>query len=148
MVTLLRFPLFFSFMHPLCQSIKDCQNNSCIAIFPCNSSSQMRRDRTEYYRKLRENDPDYFAAACRRYRLSHPGEHYLRVKAYIAANPEKRKAHVKIKYAIRAGKIRRSPCVECSEPKSHAHHTDYSKPLQVIWLCAICHKRKHQLERV
>lgn|SRR3990167_3905961 len=61
-------------------------------------------------------------------------------------NPEKQKAHVKLNYAIRTGKIIKSPCVECGDAyRIQGHHPDYSKPLEVIWVCSIHHKDLHQL---
>ena len=33
------------------------------------------------------------------------------------------------------GKLRKQPCAVCANSKSESHHSDYSKPLEVIWLC-------------
>ena len=62
-------------------------------------------------------------------------------------NPEKRKAHIAVGNAIRAGKLVRKPCEKCSSTKNiHAHHEDYSKPLDVRWLCAACHGKEHRID--
>lgn len=65
-----------------------------------------------------------------------------RSKEYIKNNPEKRKAHTMVSNAIRDGKLNRQPCEVCGE-KAHAHHEDYSKPLDVRWLCPTHHMRLH-----
>ena len=46
---------------------------------------------------------------------------------------------------VKRGKIvRASECGRCGSPrKVQAHHHDYSKPLQVEWLCLVCHMREH-----
>jgi hypothetical protein len=31
----------------------------------------------------------------------------------------------------------------CGRTRSHAHHDDYSKPLDVIWLCSTHHRSRH-----
>ncbi len=103
----------------------------------------MKRERTEYQRQWRANHPGYDAEYGRQYRQSRPGEHYLRTKAYIDSNPDKRRAHAKVGYEIEHGRLKRQPCEECAEPKTHAHHSDYTKPLEITWLCATCHRRKH-----
>lgn len=50
-------------------------------------------------------------------------------------------ARIDVKNALTTGKIVKLPCQVCGEIKVEAHHTDYSKPLEVEWLC-----RKHHLE--
>lgn len=37
-------------------------------------------------------------------------------------------------------------CPKCnrSDLKLHAHHTDYSKPLDVEWMCSQCHGNEHR----
>ena len=65
------------------------------------------------------------------------------VKRWNAANPEKHRAEWTVGNAIRDGRLVRKPCEECGDPKSHAHHDDYSKPLEVRFLCAIHHRRWH-----
>jgi hypothetical protein len=48
-------------------------------------------------------------------------------------------------HAIRIGRLKRRPCAICADPRSEAHHPDYSKPLSVIFLCQLHHKRMHVL---
>lgn len=55
---------------------------------------------------------------------------------------EKYQANYTTSNAIRDGKLKRQPCEVCGDQKSQAHHKDYSKPLEVMWLC-----RKHHLEQ-
>lgn len=42
------------------------------------------------------------------------------------------------------GKVTQQPCVNCGDPKSEAHHPDYSKPTEVIWYCRKCHMDHHK----
>jgi hypothetical protein len=60
--------------------------------------------------------------------------------------PEKYKANYLIKNMIRDGKLERKSCYLCGEPKTEAHHPDYSKPKFVVWLCSACHHAIHAPE--
>ena len=59
-------------------------------------------------------------------------------------NPEEYKAHTAVHNAVRDGKLIKLPCRVCGSEKVHGHHEDYSKPLDVDWLCAIHHKERHR----
>lgn len=52
-------------------------------------------------------------------------------------------------HAIRHGQVRRSTrCERCGDVAlTDGHHTDYSKPLYVEWLCRPCHAAHHVEER-
>ena len=45
--------------------------------------------------------------------------------------------------AVRSGKLQRRPCQVCGDARSQAHHEDYSKPLDVLWLCSRHHIELH-----
>jgi len=62
--------------------------------------------------------------------------------------PEKKKARETFQKAVRRGLIKRpDACSECFKVcKVDGHHTDYSKPFVVEWLCRACHRRKHILD--
>ena len=49
-------------------------------------------------------------------------------------------------YAVKTNKIiRPTVCSKCnSTNKIYSHHEDYSKPLEVIWLCSKCHGERHR----
>jgi hypothetical protein len=65
-------------------------------------------------------------------------------RKWRAAHPEAYRAQNAVNNAIRDGNLRREPCTICgTENNVHAHHKDYSKPLEVTWLCAKCHQRIH-----
>jgi len=52
--------------------------------------------------------------------------------------------HNAVARAIKAGKLVPEPCVRCQSEKSLAHHEDYDKPLDVMWLCQPCHSQRHK----
>lgn len=60
------------------------------------------------------------------------------MKAQQERNAEKVRVRRITRTAINNGTLKRLPCEVCGDPKSDAHHEDYSKPLDVKWLC-----RKH-----
>ena len=66
---------------------------------------------------------------------------------YIARNPERRAAHVALGNAVRDGKV--VPWPVCAVPECDrrpvAHHPDYDRPLDVVWLCQAHHKQAHAL---
>lgn len=45
--------------------------------------------------------------------------------------------------AIKKGIITRQPCQVCGIEKVDAHHEDYTKPLDVLWLCRLHHMQHH-----
>lgn len=51
---------------------------------------------------------------------------------------------MRTRYAIRSGQLVKQPCQVCGDPKSQAHHDDYSKPLEVQWLCSKHHGERHR----
>lgn len=61
-------------------------------------------------------------------------------------NPQKRQAHTAVNNAVRDGRlVKPDNCESCrlSRPL-HGHHDDYSKPLEVRWLCSPCHMVLHR----
>lgn len=66
-----------------------------------------------------------------------------RPKHSCLTEPQRKKANARsyVNEYLRRGKIKKEPCQVCGDNNSQMHHEDYSKPLEVIWLC-----RKHHLE--
>lgn len=61
---------------------------------------------------------------------------------------KKRIARIAVTRALRMGHLVRSHiCQLCeTECKTNAHHIDYGKPLQVMWVCDQCHGKCHRLD--
>lgn len=58
-------------------------------------------------------------------------------------NKLKAKCHNTLNRAILKGEIKRQPCEICNEPNAEGHHDDYTKPLEVKWLCEEHHREYH-----
>ena len=66
-------------------------------------------------------------------------------KRYRKNHPDRQRAHSLYTYAVKHGKLERQPCGICGSIKNiHGHHPDYSKPLEVIWLCRTHHYAEHE----
>jgi hypothetical protein len=48
-----------------------------------------------------------------------------------------------LRLQISRGKIQRGRCEVCGLPDAEGHHDDYTKPLQVRWLCREHHREHH-----
>ncbi len=60
-------------------------------------------------------------------------------KWYNKEHREKKRASLIVWRAVRAKRLIPEPCEVCGRKKAEAHHEDYSKPLNVVWLCRIHH---------
>lgn len=57
--------------------------------------------------------------------------------------PEKHIARRAVRIAVKSGNLIPMPCVKCGDVDAEGHHEDYSKPLDVIWLCPKHHSERH-----
>jgi ribosomal protein S27AE len=89
-------------------------------------------DRIREYDKQRAKNPERQKAASE---ISH---------AWRMADRRRLQCHNAVSRAIKSGKLVRQPCVRCGNVQSLAHHEDYDKPLDVMWLCQPCHKQRHK----
>ena len=91
---------------------------------------KIKIDKIKEYERLRSKEPKRKASA----------EQYQKNRR--KRNPGIIKARSKINSAIRDGRAVRGPCFVCGATnRIEAHHQDYRKPLDVLWVC-----RKHHLE--
>jgi hypothetical protein len=102
----------------------------------------------EHVRRYRAEHPGYAADASRKWSEKYPGRASEQTFRWRAANTERvriaKRAQARIKYEIATGKmLRGSVCEQCcaTDCAIEAAHVDYSKPLEVLWLCRPCHRR-------
>ncbi len=69
---------------------------------------------------------------------------WLNYKKTKKGEMEKDRARKTLNNAISDGRAVRGSCVVCGKPNAHGHHTDYSKPMEVIWLCIQHHSDLHR----
>ena len=69
-----------------------------------------------------------------------------RTKVFRKMNPMVYAAQTLVNNAVRDRRLKKPrKCSECPQTKMiHGHHEDYYKPLDVIWLCPVCHKKRHK----
>jgi hypothetical protein len=73
---------------------------------------------------------------------SSPGVNRKKNKGIKHRNPDKRRARLVVAMRVYRGTLKRPEmCERCGiECKPDAHHHDYTKPLDVEWLCGPCHR--------
>lgn len=106
-----------------------------------------KEESKERYDRL-SNDPEWVESERERnlekyYRLYATGYVF---KAPPGSEAEKQFARRCVAQAVKAGVlVRPEHCPRCGKKKRRieAHHHDYSKPLEVEWLCSPCHKEEH-----
>ncbi len=110
-----------------------------------------RLEKIDYYRqydRMRGSQPHRVAARVAYAKTpAYAESHEAASLRWAAKHPERRKASHIVSNAVRDGKLIPWPvCAipECSD-KPQAHHPDYSRPLDVVWLCSFHHRQAHAL---
>jgi hypothetical protein len=117
------------------------------------SKCGLDKDVIEFYisdkRKCKQCHREYV----RNYSLGHKEQRRKHKKLYWKRHPKKAAEHSrnmrqkhpehfrardKANWEYKMGRLKRLPCSICGERHAEAHHADYSRPLEIIWLC-----RKH-----
>ncbi len=78
------------------------------------------------------------------YQRRHSADRADQTRRYRDRYPERKSAQQAVQTALRNGRLIRGPCETCGSAEVHAHHNDYSKPLDVVWLCHQHHMQSHQ----
>lgn len=101
----------------------------------------------------RAANPKQMHVNLKRWRHRYPEKATAATRRHRRRYPEKRKAQNEVNHAIRDGRLTRPDlCENCGGPGQpfdddrapiQAHHHDYSKPLDVEWLCRDCHGARH-----
>lgn len=121
------------YKHP---EMKDGTLNKCKACTKKDVSKNYRSNIEHYvnYEVLREKRPE---------RKEFKKDQQIK---HRTLNKDKYKARCAVANAIRDKRLFRLNCEKCGSPESQAHHEDYSKPLDVRWLCFSCHRAEHGQE--
>jgi hypothetical protein len=112
---------------------------------------------TEYYANPRTIDG--FSNKCKECYREYARVYAITERGKIAANqrkylwgirhPLEKAAHAFLRVALKAGRVKRLACAVCGNEKSQAHHENYEKPMEVVWLCARHHAERHsEMRRV
>jgi len=127
-------------MQPLAEfyrhaQMKDGHLNKCKEC----AKKDVRINRRESDRSRRYDRMRYQMNATRREKTA------IGVKRRNREHPEKYKCRYTLTNAVRDGRIAKPDrCSSCGtdEARIEGHHADYSRPLDVEWLCSLCHRRK------
>jgi hypothetical protein len=106
----------------------------------------------EYLRNYYHENKEELREKNREYRNQNREASNERSRVYrnTEAGSMKEKARKKVQKAIQKGTlVRPSVCDDCGQELFvEAHHENYSKPLDVQWLCKECHWKRHSTRSV
>ena len=94
--------------------------------------------------RYRERHRDKLRVRWREWYHAHKDRELARQRVRRTTDKEKHYAREQVAYALKTGKLVKGPCEICGTTKQvEGHHEDYSKPLDVNWLCMPDHKKWH-----
>jgi ribosomal protein S27AE len=123
--------------------------NKCIDCVKArvNKYREINLDKVREYDKSRSNLPHRVQARMEYSKTeAYKESHHKSILKYREKYPMVRASHVIVGNAIRDKKlIPEQFCSVCkANEKIEAHHDDYTKPLEVRWLCKKCHTNWHK----
>lgn len=142
-----------------CKPIEEFRKNkikkygrSCVCKLCANLAGKIRREANP--NKYRAKDIDrYWNNKKRRAQSLESAKRSYRVKydngTIHKRDPQREMASRVLRYHVRNGLIQKpDKCEQCSrrcrKRLIHGHHSDYNKPLDVRWLCWLCHHKLHR----
>ena len=128
---------------------KHCNKEKSVKSFSWNNKKMGWRSHTcldcynQQQRDKRERYPERYKEARKRYYKKNRQIILDKIASYREQNSIKRYAQKIVEYAVKRGDIKKKTCEICGGKETEAHHDDYSKPLNIKWVCRKCHRRIH-----
>lgn len=97
-----------------------------LCMYHYNRSEWCKKNRTEYFKKYYQTLKGKIAIT-------------KAIRKYENKNLDRRSTWRKA-----GNKIKLEPCIRCGKSLSHRYHPDITKPLDIIFLCALHHKQEHR----
>lgn len=123
-------------------SVDGCRN-ACKDCFGKQVSGNRKARLAQYknYEQGRRRRPERIAAD--KARRTQPQRLELQRRAqrrYYAKHRDRQRARGMVCGAIRRGQMSRQACFFCNAANAEAHHFDYSRPFDILWVCAFHHR--------
>lgn len=101
-------------------------------------------DRSDYHKEYFRENKDRLNEYRRNWRAQNKEKVRGSTSRYRRKYTDKTKAHWAVSNALRRGDLIKMPCEVCGDSEVDGHHEDYTKQLEVNWLCRIHHHERHQ----
>ncbi len=128
--------------------IKICRTKCNICSAPirikAGTLKKCRKCKAIYARNWRNKNKTRLKKYIKNYYLLNKSKFSVYVSRYNLKNKEKDMCHRRVSTSIRQGKLKSQPCEVCGNKKADAHHEDYSKPLDIKWVCRLHHMQIHR----
>ena len=116
---------------------------ACCSVFQRICWEKNKEKRAADYKIYCSENKEQIAARKRAWRLVNLERVKANQKAVRLRHPEKHAARAAARRAIKLGLLKKKPCQRCGSSVVEAHHEDYSKPLDVEFLCMDHHIERH-----
>jgi len=110
---------------------------ACLSAYAKDRLAKANASRPDGWKRKTEDRVTYQ----REWAAANPGYMTKKKKDWWQKNKDRMRVKDALRYAIKTGKVLKTPCHVCGSEKVEGHHPDYSRPLDVVWLC-----KEHHLE--
>ena len=111
---------------------KDKKKNVCKECYDSQVSQYRKTEKSKKIRKVMSKR--YYSSDKGKLKIAEQSKRYNKLNG---------RCNKIIYNAIKENKILKGICMVCKEAKTDAHHENYNKPLEVLWLCRKHHKQLH-----
>lgn len=128
----------------VCKTTKDGRRSICKLCRNAGTRKYYSENTEKIAKKNKLRGRKYYATRNTEWNSKNKEKRLKYVRDWKSKNKHKVKAHNILMQAIKTGEVKRGKCEFCGNRKTHGHHEDYNKPLDVVWLCSEHHGKVHR----
>jgi len=115
----------------------------CWACYTAEQATKLKIERMSL--EYRQQRSKYYQEWYRKNGRKRASDYGSVIMVWARGHPEARKAGIAVQQAIRDGILSRPDfCSLCGrQAKIAGHHQNYDEALEVVWVCASCHRKIH-----
>lgn len=128
------------------KEIIEVRKEQFVVFFLCDYCGLLSSERKSHFDRKKRHYCNKKCYSLARKHLWEKEEQHAYKGGGIPENEKKKriKARSDLNHAVRDGHVLKLPCRDCNCEVVEAHHPNYDKPFDVIWLCKKCHWEEHR----